>query len=96
MVWFVSAQVVAFVPDMLAVRSQREREKDIELLLLRQQLRIVERKHARTKRLSRREELSLVVSTAQLKTVATGGCGAGVGAGVGGGGVAGRGVGGDV
>src|SRR5438874_11385594 len=73
MVWFVLAQVFTLVLEMLTLRGQSEREKDIEILLLRQQLRIVERKQSRPRRLSRWEKLSLAVLTARLKAVTSGG-----------------------
>ncbi len=46
MIWFVVAQVFRLVLDILALWRQSDREKDIEILLLRQQLRILERKQA--------------------------------------------------
>jgi hypothetical protein len=58
MEWFVLAQVVALILDVLALFRQSEREKDLEILLLRQQLRIVERKQRRPPRLSPWEKLS--------------------------------------
>ncbi len=73
MVWFVLAQLFTLLLDILALREQSEREKDIESLLLRQQLWIVERKQTRPRRLSRGEKLSLAVLTARFKTVTTGG-----------------------
>ena len=60
--------------DILTLRRQSEHEKDIEILLLRQQLRIVERKQLRTYRLSRWEKLNLAVLTARLKAITAGGC----------------------
>jgi putative transposase len=73
MLWFVVAQVFTLMLDIFALRRQSEREKDIEIHLLRQQLRIAERKQTRPLLLSRWEKLSLVVLTARLKTIAAGG-----------------------
>jgi putative transposase len=73
MVWFVVAQVFTLVLDILALWRQSEHEKDIEILLLRQQLRIVERKQAHPPRLSRGEKLGLAVLTARLKAATSGG-----------------------
>jgi hypothetical protein len=73
MVWFVLAEIFTLLLDVLALRGQSEHEKDIEILLLRQQLRIVERKQRRPCRLSRGEKLGLAVLTARLKAVTTGG-----------------------
>ena len=73
MFWFRVAQVFTLVLDILAVWRQSECEKDIEILLLRQQLRILERKQAQPPRISRWEKLSLAVLTARLKAVTSGG-----------------------
>lgn len=73
MVWFVQAEIFTVVLDVLALRGPFEHEKDIEILLLRQQLRVVERKHRQPFRLSRGEKLGLAVFTARLKAVTTGG-----------------------
>src|SRR5881392_557741 len=73
MVWFVVGQVFTMLLDILALRGQSEREKDIEILLLRQQLRIIERKQSRLHRLSHWEKLSLAVLTTRFKAVTTGG-----------------------
>jgi putative transposase len=73
MFWFVVAQVFTWVLDVLAVLGQSDHEKDIEILLLRQQLRIVDRKQARPRHLSRGEKLSLAVLSARLKAVTAGG-----------------------
>src|SRR5215213_7160435 len=71
--WFVVAQAFTLVLEVLALLRQSEREKDIEILLLRQQLRIVERSQSRPRHLSRWEKLSLAVLTARLKAVTMGG-----------------------
>src|SRR5450432_776530 len=73
MAWFVVAQLFTLMLDVLTLRRQSEHEKDIEILLLRQQLRIVERKQLCTYRLSRWEKLNLAVLTARLKAITTGG-----------------------
>src|SRR5215217_4301689 len=71
--WFMMAQIFTLALEVLARLRQSEREKDIEILLLRQQLRIVERSQSRPRHLSRWEKLSLAVLTAQLKAATTGG-----------------------
>lgn len=73
MFWLRVAQVFTLVLDILAVWRQSEREKEIEILLLRQQLRILERKQAQLPRISRWEKLSLAVLTARLKAATSGG-----------------------
>ena len=73
MAWFVLAQLFTLMLDILTLRRQSEHEKDVEILLLRQQLRIVERKQLHTCRLSRWDKLNLAVLTARLKAITTGG-----------------------
>ena len=72
MFWFVVAQIFSFVLDVVVLRGQSHREKDLEILLLRQQLRIVERKQVQRRGLSRWEKLSLAVLLAGFKTVSRG------------------------
>ncbi len=69
MFWFVVAQVFGFVLDLVALRGHSDREKDLEILLLRQQLRIVERKQVQRRGLSRWEKLSLAVLLAWFNAV---------------------------
>src|SRR5262249_28287136 len=73
MVWLVLAELFAVVLDVLALRGQSEHEKDIEILLLRQQLRIVERKKRRPCGLPRGGQLGLAGLTARLKASTSGG-----------------------
>src|SRR5579872_6037854 len=73
MVWFVVAQLFTLMVDLLTLRRQSEHEKDIEILLLRQQLRIVDRKQPRTYQLSRWDKLNIAVLTARFKAITTGG-----------------------
>ena len=67
MVWSIVAQVFGLILDVLGLLHQTSREKDLEVLLLRQHLRIVERQQAHRPRLSRWEKLTLVVLAVHLK-----------------------------
>jgi putative transposase len=67
MIWSIVAQVFWLGLDILGVLSQSEREQAVEVLLLRQQLRILERKQRRAPRVTRWEKLTLAVLTARLK-----------------------------
>ncbi|MBX3085461.1 MAG: integrase core domain-containing protein [Anaerolineae bacterium] len=67
MTWSVFAQLFWLVIDVLAVVRLSKHEKDIEVLLLRQQLRILERKQQRPPRITRWEKLTLAVLAAWLK-----------------------------
>ena len=72
MFWFVVGQVFSFVLDVVVLQGQSDREKDLEILLLRQQLRIVERKQVQRRGLSRWEKLNLAVLLAWFKAVSCG------------------------
>src|SRR5215218_2588074 len=61
----------SFVLDLLLIRRMGDREKDIEIMLLRQQLRIVERRQPRGPTLKRWEKLPLVALTARLRAGTT-------------------------
>jgi hypothetical protein len=68
MFWSVVAQLFWLGLDVLGVLRQSERETAVEVLLLRQQLRILERKQGRPPRVSRWEKLTLAVLAARLKS----------------------------
>jgi putative transposase len=68
MVWFVVMQVFSIVLEWLSLGRKIDREKDLEILLLRRQLAILERKQNQPVRVSRAEKLSLVVLATKLKS----------------------------
>ena len=61
-------QVVSMLVELVRLRGASESDKDLEILLLRRQLAIYERRQERTPRMSRGEKLSLVVLATKLKT----------------------------
>jgi len=63
--------VWAFVLDLAAVSRLTEDEKDVEIVLLRQQLRIVERKQSRGPHIPRWQKVPLAALAMQLKGKAT-------------------------
>ena len=65
--WSVTAQVFWLMCDVLEVLKQSKLETEIEVLLLRQQLRLLERKQCRPPRVSCWEKLTLAVLTVRLK-----------------------------
>src|SRR5215813_9988629 len=69
MVWFFIMQVFSTVLECLWLGRKTEREKDLEILLLRRQLDIVDRARDKPLRVSRAEKLTLAVLAAQLKSV---------------------------
>jgi hypothetical protein len=67
MAWFMVMQVISTLVELVGLGRQSESEKDLEILLLRRQLAIYERKQDRAPRLSRGEKLTLVVLATKLK-----------------------------
>jgi putative transposase len=66
MTYFVLARILGVLLDLTATIWRSESEKDLEILLLRQQLRILQRKHPHPPRISRGEKLALAVLAAKL------------------------------
>jgi hypothetical protein len=60
-------QVVSTLIELVGLGHQFESEKDLEILLLRRQLAIYERRQGQAPRLSRGEKLTLVVLAMKLK-----------------------------
>jgi putative transposase len=67
MVWFCIWQVVSTLVELIRLGRRSESAKDLEILLLRRQLAIYERRQARAPHLSRGEKLTLVVLAIKLK-----------------------------
>jgi len=66
MLFFVLAQTLSLLLDLIGVRCRSDHDKDLEILLLRQQLRILQRKQPRAPRISRWEKLTLVILASKL------------------------------
>ncbi|HSH79977.1 MAG TPA: integrase core domain-containing protein [Herpetosiphonaceae bacterium] len=66
MIYFVLAQAFSLLLDLIGLNRRAKHDKDVEILLLRQQLRILQRKHPHPPRLSRWEKLTLVVLAGKL------------------------------
>ena len=67
MVWFIVGHLFSALLDWLSIGRLAEQEKDLEILLLRQQLVILERKLDKPVRPSRIEKLTMAVVAAKLK-----------------------------
>ena len=67
MLWFWVWQVISMVIELVRLGRRSESDKDLEILLLRRQLAIYERKQERAPQLSRGEKLTLVVLAIKLK-----------------------------
>lgn len=71
MFFFVLAHVWSALLDLIWCGRHAERDKDIEILLLRQQLRILQRKQLRPPRISRWEKLTLLMLAGKLTRLST-------------------------
>jgi hypothetical protein len=67
MIYQVLMGFVSLILDLVAAVGVSAEEKDLEIALLRQQLRILERKASRKTRLSRPEKLMIVTLVDKLK-----------------------------
>ena len=65
--WFVISQVLSVLLELIILSGQSEKNKDLEILLLRRQLAMVERKLDKLLRVSRAEKLPLAVLANMLK-----------------------------
>jgi transposase InsO family protein len=72
MIYLLISQFVSLLLDLFALSQRSERHKDLEILLLRQQLRIMQRQHPTAPRISRGEKLALAVLTAKLTALGQG------------------------
>ncbi len=73
MVWCVLAQVFAILVDLLAMGRRSADEKDLEIVLLRHELRLLQRRQPAPARLARWEQLPLAVLAAKLVGAVAGG-----------------------
>ena len=69
MVWFVIMQVLSTMLEGFWLGRKTDREKDLEILLLRRQLEIVDRARDKPLRVSRAEKLTLALLAAELRSV---------------------------
>ncbi len=66
MLYYLVAQLVSLLIDLFTTGRRSDQEKDLEILLLRQQLRILQRQHPSVPRLSHWEKLGLAVLAAKF------------------------------
>lgn len=69
MIWFAIAHIISTLLEWIRIGRLSDQEKDLEILILRHQLDILERKHKKPIRPSRVEKLTLAVLTYKLKHV---------------------------
>ncbi len=72
MFFFLTVQVLSVLLDFMTIVGRAHHDKDIEILLLRQQLRVLQRKQSYPLRISRWEKLTLVVLARKLIVRTTG------------------------
>ncbi len=68
MIFLLLTHVWSALLDLIWVARRTEQDKDVEILLLRQQLRILQRKQPHPPRISRWEKLTLLVLASKLTT----------------------------
>ncbi len=66
MLYLLLANLLSLLLDLFAIHRRSEQHKDLEILLLRQQLRILQRQQPHAPRVSRTEKVALAVLTAKL------------------------------
>ncbi len=72
MVWSVLLHLVGFLVDLLTAARRPDDEKDLQILVLQHQLRLLQRERPQPPRLTRWEKLTLAVLTAKLASSTTG------------------------
>ena len=65
MCWFVPTHMVAYLVDLVSVRRRPDRDKDLQILLLQHQVRLLQRQRPQP-RLTRWEKLTFAVLTSRL------------------------------
>ena len=71
MLFFLLAQAFSLLLDLIWLGRRAEQDKDVEILLLRQQLRMLQRKHPHAPRISRWDKLTVVVLAGKLTGLTT-------------------------
>ena len=72
MVWFVLRHLVGFLVDLLTATRHTDHDKDLQILVLQHQLRLLQRERCQPPRLTRWEKLTLAVLTAKLASSSAG------------------------
>ncbi|HET8632354.1 MAG TPA: hypothetical protein VFL91_33430 [Thermomicrobiales bacterium] len=72
MFWFVFTHFVAFLVDLVLGMRPGNRDKDLQILVLRHQVRLLQRQRPRPPRLTRGEKLTLAVLTTALARLTAG------------------------
>src|SRR4030042_518113 len=70
--WYILAQALTILISIVRIGRMSEQEKDLEILILRQQLAILQRKQEKPVKTNRAEKMMLAILTAKLKAVTRG------------------------
>jgi len=70
MLYLLLSQILALLIDLITCRRRSERQKELEILVLRHQLRIMQRLHPAAPRVSPGEKLALAVLATRLSSLA--------------------------
>ena len=71
MAWFVLMHLVGFMVDVLGGARGKAEQKDLQIAMLRHQVRLLQRRSPRTPRLARWEQLTLAILVAMLGLLTT-------------------------
>ena len=71
MLFFLLAHAFSLLLDLIWLSRRAQQDKDIEILLLRQQIRILQRKQSHAPRMTRLEKFTLVVLVGKLTVLTT-------------------------
>ena len=69
MIWFIITHIISTLLEWIRIGRLSDQEKDLEILILRHQLDILERKHKKPLRPTRVEKLTLAILTYKFKHV---------------------------
>ena len=67
MVWFVITHIISTILSLIQVRHLSDKDKDLEIVILRHQLAVMTRLHAKPVKPNRAEKLTLAVLTKKLR-----------------------------
>jgi hypothetical protein len=67
--WYIFTQVITILISIVRIGKTSEQEKDLEILILRQQLAILQRKQEKPVKTNRTEKMMLAILTAKVKAV---------------------------
>ncbi len=67
MVWFIITHIISTILSLIQVSQQSDKDKDLEVIILRHQLAVMTRLHAKSVKPNRAEKMTLAVLTKKLR-----------------------------